>query len=168
MLELFTQFLILLLIYYISEGGKGFVLIFLKKSCALIKKVRPRDLVINTATSDFDGELFFEEKETISLGNFASDKSNGTVNKVPALKLTTILKNSNINRKIDYLNIYTEGAELQTLKGLDFNVYEPKVISVEIHSESIESALKSEVAAYLYSIGYHCVACNVITCFFIK
>ena len=53
------------------------------------------------------------------------------------------------------------------MKGLDFKLFKPRVISVEIHAESVEEALVTDVAKYLISKGYKCVACNVITYFFI-
>jgi len=68
---------------------------------------------------------------------------------------------------VDVLNIDVEGLELRVLKGLDFKKYRPRVIVIEIHANSVEEALASEVAAYLKAQGYYCVGSTVITYFFI-
>ena len=61
--------------------------------------------------------------------------------KIKSQRLTTILNNSKfINRKIDFLNIDLEGADLDALKSLDFNIYRPKIICVEIIDQTIEDS----------------------------
>ena len=47
--------------------------------------------------------------------------------------LTTILNETKYkNEKIDFLNIDVEGADFDILKSLNFDVYRPKLICVEI------------------------------------
>ena len=58
--------------------------------------------------------------------------------KIKSLKLNSILNNSKFkNRKIDFLNIDVEGADFEALKSLDFNIYEPKIICIEIMEKNI-------------------------------
>ena len=53
--------------------------------------------------------------------------------KITSQTLTKILDNSKYkNKRIDFLNIDVEGADLDTLKSLDFSRYSPKVICAEI------------------------------------
>lgn len=152
-----------------KRGWKGICIDISEKSCELIKKFRPRDIVVNAATSDKDGKMFFNQQPNISLLNAASEDADSTAGStIDAFTLNSILQRNNISSRIDYLNIDTEGAEMKTLLGLDFELYSPRVISVEIHEDNIQSALKTDLADYLHQKGYKCVACNVITYFFIK
>ena len=150
-----------------KRGWQGVCIDISKKSCDLIKNVRPNDHVFNVATSDIDGELFFQDNNLISLTHETTDIETAGSTRINANSITTILKTAGINRQIDYLNIDTEGAELKTLMGIDYQNLNPKVISVEIHAQDIEAALKTDVALFLKDRGYSCVACNVITYFFI-
>ena len=45
-----------------------------------------------------------------------------------------IKKNLDKSNKIDFINIDVEGNELKVLKSLNFNVYKPKLICIEIHN----------------------------------
>ena len=71
---------------------------------------------------------------------------------VKSNKLTTIINNSKFkNRKIDFLNIDIEGADYEALKSLDFKIYRPKLICVEIYGENIE---QSEIYLFLKKLNY--------------
>ena len=71
---------------------------------------------------------------------------------VKSQKLTSILNNSKYkNRKIDFLNIDLEGADMSALLSLDFEIYRPRIICVEITSKNIET---SEIYNYLIKLNY--------------
>ena len=70
--------------------------------------------------------------------------------------------------EVDVLNIDIEGAELELLESFDFDLFKPKIICIEIHGNDIVKCLESEVAKLLFSKGYKCVGCCVITFFFVK
>ncbi len=76
------------------------------------------------------------------------------------------LERLNVSR-IDLLNIDVEGAELEILESIDFNLYRPGVISVEIHGNRISDCLDSDIAKFLKDKGYIAVASAVITYFFV-
>lgn len=153
-----------------QRGWQGVCIDIAKSSCQIISRRRPRDLVLNYATSNQHERLAFKDPGLISLIHEAKPAASATdaEHTIEAYSLTELLSNNGITREIDYLNIDTEGAELKTLQGLDFDRYKPKVISVEIHEANVPSALKTEVANYLAQQGYDCVASNVITYFFIR
>ena len=52
---------------------------------------------------------------------------------VPATTLNKILKEYNIN-KIDFFSLDVEGYELEVLGGLDFNIYKPSYILIEVNT----------------------------------
>ena len=52
---------------------------------------------------------------------------------IQSYTLTSILENSKFkNKRIDFLNIDVEGADYETLLSLNFEVYRPRVICIEI------------------------------------
>jgi hypothetical protein len=72
--------------------------------------------------------------------------------KVKALSLNTILDNSKFrNRKIDFLNIDVEGADFEVLQSLNFNIYKPKLICVEVIEKNL---VNSEIFLFLKDLKY--------------
>ena len=55
------------------------------------------------------------------------------------------------NQKIDFLNIDIEGADFEALKSLDFDIYRPKLICIEIDAKEI---LNSSIYKYLINLNY--------------
>lgn len=66
---------------------------------------------------------------------------------VPAMTLNAILDNSSAPNEIDFMSIDVEGAEMPVLKGLNLEVWKPRVIC-------IESTEDSEAHGHLEDHGY--------------
>ena len=59
--------------------------------------------------------------------------------KILSQKLTKVLDETKYkNKKIDFLNIDTEGADLDVLESLDFARYSPRLVCVEIIPENLD------------------------------
>ncbi len=71
-------------------------------------------------------------------------------------------------KKIDFLNLDTERAELEILETIDFTKYSPTIIAVEIHGDDMIKSLEKDVSKLLLRNGYIPVGCAVITYFFVK
>ena len=56
--------------------------------------------------------------------------TNYLVNKITTT-LTEILKKNKCPKQFNFLNVDVEGSEFNALKGLDLNIYKPKIITVE-------------------------------------
>jgi FkbM family methyltransferase len=69
---------------------------------------------------------------------------------VPMKTLSTILNEAHAPYEIDFISIDVEGAELLSLKGLDFSTYHPRIILVE----ALEAKELNEISAYLSTHGY--------------
>ena len=54
-------------------------------------------------------------------------------------------------KKIDFLNIDVEGADYETLTSLDFKIYCPKIICIEITENNIED---SKIFKFLTNLNY--------------
>ena len=82
--------------------------------------------------------------------------------KVKCQTIQNILDNSKYsNKKIDFLNIDVEGAEMKVLNTLNFEIYDPSLICVEIlgyremQSEQREKEIKNnEIYKFLVNKGY--------------
>jgi len=152
-------------------GWSGVCIDISRESCDLISRFRPRDRVFQCAISGKDHEKNAVSAEGLSLINEVdNDLSKVTTNAdlIDSRSLNSILDEIGREGRIDYLNIDVEGAEIDALEGLDFNLYSPRVISVEIHDRDMVSALETPAAKILRNQGYIPVGCAAITYFFIR
>ena len=123
-------------------------------SIDLFNFMRPDDVNINSAISETDGEIiYFHQKKISQLNTIKKNEANKRMQglikekKIRSQRLTTVLDRSKFKkRKIDFLNIDLEGADIDALRSLDFKVYRPKIICIEIIDQIIE---KSEVYNFL-------------------
>ena len=70
-----------------KRGWEGVCIDISKKSCEAIKKIRPRDHVVNAATSDVDGKIYFTDGPDISLVNEASETGGENDEQIDAFSL---------------------------------------------------------------------------------
>mgnify|MGYP001403874990 FL=1 len=128
-------------------------------SIKLFNYLRPNDVNINSAVSNMEKEIsFYYQKKLSQLSTIKKEISNermqGNIKekKIKSLKLNSILNQSKFkNRQIDFLNIDVEGADFEVLKSLDFTIYEPKIICIEIMEKNI---FESEIYNFLRDINY--------------
>ena len=72
------------------------------------------------------------------------------------------------HKKIDLLNIDTEGNDFKVLKSLNFEIYDPSIIVIETHLKLIDEIVNSEIYLYLISKNYILRSWNVYSLIFIK
>ena len=128
-------------------------------SIKLFNYLRPNDVNINSAVSNMEKEIsFYYQKKLSQLSTIKKEISNermqGNIKekKIKSLKLNSILNQSKFkNRQIDFLNIDVEGADFEVLKSLDFTIYEPKIICIEIMDKNI---FESKIYNFLKDINY--------------
>ena len=70
------------------------------------------------------------------------------------------------NRKIDLLNIDTEGEDLNVLKSLNIKKYNPSIIIIESHLTSINKILKSKIYIFLVRKKYKLRSWNFFSLIF--
>ncbi len=131
-------------------------------SIDLFNFLRPNDLNIYSAVSNTDRDVTIYFQKKISQLNtiykeISKKRMQGKIQEknIKSQKLNTILNKSKfINRKIDFLNIDLEGADYEALQSLDFNIYRPKVICVEINDKDI---IGSDIFNFLNNLKYKLV-----------
>ena len=138
-------------------------------SLSLFNFSRPDDINIQRAVSDSNGETnFYYQKDFSQLSttdlDLAKENFQGKfqVKKIKCQTFDSLLAETKYsNKKINFLNIDVEGAEMKVLSGLSFKVYDPDIICIEIlgyrnlNNEEREKAIKiNEIYVFLINLGY--------------
>jgi FkbM family methyltransferase len=160
-----------------KKGWFGLNIDLDKDNIDIFNVSRPNDENINTAISNKVGQTdlyFYNKKSPINtIDKTTSDFQKANVSKIKKIQTNTlnnILYNSKYkNNKINLLSVDVEGHELQVFEGLDFNLYKPDVIVVEvldlnvkkleIKNLKIENLFNTELYKFLISKNYVLVNC---------
>ena len=125
-----------------KNGWNGINIDLNKISIDLFNIARKNDENFRVAVSNKSKKIKFYYRKKINMlntinKNFANNsfKKGYSIDYIQARTLSSILKESKLkNKKIDFLNIDIEGNEINALKTLNFEIYRPKLICVEIHN----------------------------------
>ena len=91
-----------------------------KTSIDLFKISRNKDINLNIAVTDYDGEAIYFENSPINQQNSLIQlNENQSKIKIKCSTLNTILEENRIEN-FDYLNVDVEGSELNVIKGINF------------------------------------------------
>ena len=131
----------------------------------LYAKYRPSDNFINVGLGHSNSTLKYYMFEESSMNTFSNEFVNKhklhtqikKIKSIPIYSLKEILdKNLNKNDRLDFFDIDVEGFDLEVLKSNDWNLYRPKVITVET-DVSIKKDISSELVKYLESQNYRLI-----------
>ena len=128
-----------------KKGWRGINIDLSDYTINLFNYIRPDDSNINSAVANYDGKInFYFQKKLSQLTSvkkeIASKRMQGKIKEkeIDALKLDSIIAKTKFkNQKIDFLNIDIEGNDYEALQSLNFSVYKPKMICIEIDEENI-------------------------------
>ena len=142
-----------------KKNWRGINIDLSKFSIDLFNYIRPDDINLNIAVSNKEGAItYYFQKKLSQLNtikkNIAEKRMQGEIREqqISSSRLTSILDKTKFkNRKIDFLNIDAEGADYDVLKSLDFNIYRPRLICVEIDIKNIK---QSEIYIFLKKMRY--------------
>ena len=152
-----------------KRGWEGVNIDVNEFSIDLFNFLRPKDINLLTAISDYEGEISFYYQKKFSQLNTTDKKianehfqGNFKERVVKCQTIQNILDNSKyINKKIDFLNIDVEGAEMKVLKTLNFKKHDPTLICIEIlgyrdlNSDEKEIQIKkNEIYEFLVDKSY--------------
>ncbi len=139
-----------------------------KTSIDLFKISRNKDINLNIAVTDYDGEAIYFENSPINQQNSLIQlNENQSKIKIKCSTLNTILEENRIEN-FDYLNVDVEGSELNVIKGLNFKKYSPKLISIENNNLLINDYMESEIYKILIKYDYVFINKIGVTNLFIK
>ena len=151
-----------------KSGWNGMNFDISLSSIDLFNIARPRDININCAISDFNGETYYYENSAINQQNSLINSNNKQKKiKVDSYKLSEILKLHNID-KVDFINIDTEGTELKVLTGIDFKTVNPFLLTIEDNSFNLKNVNKEKKINFLREKKYELINIIGVTMFFVK
>lgn len=151
-----------------KKGWQGVNIDISKSSIDLFNIARPRDKNINCAISNFTGETFYYENSPINQQNslFKYDE-NQLQKKIKSYKLNDLLIINNVN-KVDYINIDTEGNELDIIKEINFQTINPLLFTIEDNSFSSNQEIKKDKINFMHDNNYILINIIGVTMFFLK
>jgi FkbM family methyltransferase len=105
-----------------------------KISIELFNYVRKNDVNLHNAVSLKEKDIkFFYDKPLSPYNSLVKTKNLKFTKTVKSQKLTKLIDRTKFkNKKIDFLSVDVEGKDLEVLKSLNFKIYQPKYICVEI------------------------------------
>ena len=137
-----------------EKNWQGINIDISKTSIDLFKIVRKKDINLNLAISNFDGETYYYENSPINQQNSLIQKNdNQQKKKIECLKLNSVLTKYNIST-FEYLNIDVEGSELDVIKGIDFKKFTPILVTIENNDLFPEDYYNNEVYKILKNNDY--------------
>lgn len=159
-----------------KKGWKGINFDIVDNNIKLFRLFRKRDSSKRIAISDKNGfvnsYIFNSGSGLNTLEKKWADKWADTIKKDYKIKkvrktsLNTIMKEFNISKKIELLNIDVEGHEINVLKGINLNIFRPKIITIEIHVAKTEEIFKTKIYKTLKKYNYDLISQYYHTSFF--
>ena len=141
------------------NGWEGINIDISTFSIKLFNHLRARDLNLNLAISRKEGmvDMYFQKKlsQLSTIKKQHANKSfQGNIKKkqIESKTLDNVLDRSKFrDKKIDFLDIDVEGADIDVLESLDFNRYSPELICVEVIEKNND---ESQIFKFLKKRGY--------------
>ena len=156
------------------RGWRGINIDMEKNKIASFNLARPNDYNFLGAISDKieKVKIYRNQKYGVSSTinkNFIKNENIIDDDYIQTTTLNSVLETSHFKgKKIDFLNIDTEGNDLKVLKSLNFDIYNPSIIIVETHLKKINLIIKSEIYLFLISRKYILKSWNLYSLIFIK
>jgi FkbM family methyltransferase len=159
-----------------QRGWRGIVIDANHLILELYKKIRPRDQIVNELVSDIEQEMDFYVFEgslvsTVELHYASAWEKSSNVKEVRSLSpktLNAIMQEYQVPDNFELLKIDVEGHDAAVLRSIDLTRYQPIIILVEIHHESIETITHNEIYQRLATYGYRMVSLAGYNGIFIK
>ncbi len=159
--------------YFYKKGWRGINIDAMPGSMNRFRRVRPRDVNIETAVAQEKKELTFYIFNDPALNSFDKqlvlERSNDTYHvveekKIFARPLREILGDYlPKNMKITFMSIDVEGLDLEVARSNDWNIFRPAYVLVEIYAPTIQEIQNSALHKYMVEQKYSLVAKTVLT-----
>lgn len=151
-----------------KKGWKGINIDISKTSIDLFNLARRKDMNINCAIGKITKDTIFYQNSPINQQNSLQRQNPSQKEiKIKCFTLNEILVSNQIE-SVDYINIDTEGTELDVIKGIDFKKIKPSLLTIEDNDFDISSNVKKEKIDYMKNQGYELINIIGVTMFFFK
>jgi len=120
--------------YYYWRGWNGILVEPAPRYTKRIKEMRPRDIFLQVAIHNYDGEV--EMYDTFTIGSYIEDMKKSSLKEkknfiVKCMTINTLIKKYPQFSEPDFCNIDIETNEDKALEKCDFTVFKPKIICIE-------------------------------------
>lgn len=141
----------------------------------LMRQDRPRNLVLELACSDADGEATLYDSDVMGWATLDEDMADhvrsvraagARARRVPVRTLASICA-EHVTRQIDFLKVDVEGHEAAVLRGADFARWRPAVVVVEATKPHTTEPTHDEWEGVLTDAGYVYAAFDGINRFYV-
>ena len=164
---------------FYKMGWRGINIDAMPGSMEKFKEVRPEDINIEAAISDKVELLTYYIFNESALNTFSKNEAEqkagkGNYRVIDEIKINTIPlsqvlnKHLDSNKQIDFLNIDVEGYDFKVLDSIDWTVYKPSVVLIEVLNIDLENLIDSKVYKFLRERAYKMIAKTFNTLIFIK
>lgn len=152
--------------FFYQRGWRGINIDAMPDSMKPFNKIRPKDINIEKPISSKKEVLTYYIFNEPAINSFSKDLSEYRNNadnpyyivdtkSIETSSLEeTLDKNMPQNQIIDFMSIDVEGLDFMVLKSNNFEKYKPKVILIEILSDSLEEILDNEITTFMFSNSY--------------
>lgn len=153
------------------RGWNGLVVEPIRRHFAKHKRFRPKDIQINAAVGDAEGDLTFCELVPSVLSTCDKSEADLMISRrvarlfrqytVPVHTVAELHQKHLQGRPVQFLSVDTEGHDLAVLHGVDWNAMRPEVVICEAN----EDQAATSVTRLLSGLGYKeplVTGCNLI------
>jgi len=153
-----------------QKGWRGINIDMNEISIKLFNLVRSEDININCAVSKKEEEIsFYTKKELFMSASLKKSSDLKIIKKIQSRQLNNIINSTKYkSRQIDFLSVDCEGFDLEVIKTLNFDIYSPKLICIEIPNKNIEDLKEKETYKYIISKNYKMIFSNEMNSMFLK
>lgn len=134
-------------------------------SMKLFRRLRPRDINIESGVHEVPGEMqyfVFNEpalngfSKELSVARDIDDTHYKIIEEIPVSvrPLGEILTELDFESEIDFLSVDVEGLDLPVLRSNNWVKFKPKVVLAEIRNSSINDLANDATAQYMAELGY--------------
>ena len=149
-----------------KKGWRGMNVDLSRTSIDLFNIARPKDLNICCAISNkTEKKTYYENSPVNQQNSLIKQNDQQKEIEIEAYRLADLLTSKNFENP-DYLNIDTEGNEMDVLEGIDFNKVKPKLVTIEENDFSKISNFKSQKASFMNDRNYALINTIGVTMFF--
>lgn len=144
----------------------------------LFKRARPRDITIQAAISDEEGERVYYLFDDGALNTFdaalAAQRSRNTPYRITGTRLMRTRRLDKLldeflppGTAIDLMSVDAEGLDGAVVRSLDWRRYRPHVVLIELPARTLAEVLDNECALEMRRNGYVAFAKTLNTVFFL-
>jgi FkbM family methyltransferase len=151
--------------WFYRRGWSGINIDAAPGSMDAFRRIRSRDVNLEVAISDTEGEATFyvwsthATTNTLSMEHVSRQQADGAPRpdevRVRTRTLTSVLdENLDADQRIDFLSVDVEGRDLAVLRSLDWGRYRPELVLVENEQDTVEDLMRSAISELLAGAGY--------------